>query len=349
MTALSILFVTPSLRRSGPSRQMLYLASGMRERGHRVLVRSLSTEGADSIIDHYRAADIDVDELHLPRLFSTGRAIAKIDDVCRQEKIDIIHSHGLRADRVAQRVHCKAIHVATLRNQPYDDYPAKFGRLIGMVMARLHANFIKRADHPVACSHSLAAALKNIRPSIPVITNGVDCDYFFPIIIDDEYEQKVRRRLNINSSHPIIVSIGSLISRKRPDLLLSLYLNSELSKTHTLVFAGSGVLIDELKASAAQSSRVCFLDEIDDVREILNIASVFVSVSKSEGLPNSVMEALAVGVPTILSDIPPHRELHVDQWNAGIVLEKMRPSDLANAVTRIEYVEHRNVCNNARV
>ena len=54
---------------------------------------------------------------------------------------------------------------------------------------------------------------------------------------------------------------------------------------------------------------VHFLGSVDNVIEYLQISDVFVSAALSEGLPNTVLEAMACGLQTILSNINPHKEL----------------------------------------
>jgi glycosyltransferase involved in cell wall biosynthesis len=78
-------------------------------------------------------------------------------------------------------------------------------------------------------------------------------------------------------------------------------------------------------------SNVKFTGRIDNVDEYLKASDVFVSASRSEGLPNTVMEALAVGLPVILSDIQPHNEALEYNSNAGFFF----PVDDFIALSRI--------------
>ena len=61
------------------------------------------------------------------------------------------------------------------------------------------------------------------------------------------------------------------------------------------------------------------------VKDYLQAADIFISTAVSEGLPNTVLEALSSGLPCILSDIGPHREIIEKNVGAG-KLFKLRDS-----------------------
>ncbi|MGA9960634.1 MAG: glycosyltransferase family 4 protein, partial [Acidobacteriaceae bacterium] len=79
---------------------------------------------------------------------------------------------------------------------------------------------------------------------------------------------------------------------------------------------------------------------VDNVQEYLCASDYFLSASIAEGLPNSVLEAMAVGLPCVLSDIPPHREIH-DLDPGSSLLFKVRDSDdmaaSLDAITKMDW------------
>jgi glycosyltransferase involved in cell wall biosynthesis len=66
---------------------------------------------------------------------------------------------------------------------------------------------------------------------------------------------------------------------------------------------------DELESKYGIDSRIRFLGRVSNVQEYLQASDYFVSASLAEGLPNAVLEALACGLPCLLSDIAEHQEI----------------------------------------
>jgi glycosyltransferase involved in cell wall biosynthesis len=80
-----------------------------------------------------------------------------------------------------------------------------------------------------------------------------------------------------------------------------------------LIILGDGPERSELAELADESIKL--LGEVNNVSEYLGAADLFVSTSFSEGLPNTVLEAMSCGLPCLLSDIPAHRELFEETSN----------------------------------
>jgi len=111
-----------------------------------------------------------------------------------------------------------------------------------------------------------------------------------------------------------IVFIGRLAHQKRVDSLLSAYakLRQRSFDIPPLVIAGAGAdrsKLEELARQLEVAGQCAFLGAVPGPEAVLGRACCFVNPSESEGLPNAVLEALAFGVPVILSDISIHREL----------------------------------------
>jgi glycosyltransferase involved in cell wall biosynthesis len=82
-------------------------------------------------------------------------------------------------------------------------------------------------------------------------------------------------------------------------------------------------------------SSVEFIGYVNEPNELLENEDIFVSPSLSEGLPNSVMEALSCGTPVVLSDIASHKEIDSMTGPECQLFETGNPTDLART---IEYV-----------
>ena len=134
----------------------------------------------------------------------------------------------------------------------------------------------------------------------------------------------------------LIVSVGRLRPSKNPGAVLRAF--AEIAQPdRRLVFCGTGALLGALVRLAHElevEDLVSFPGELprEAVYSTLWKADVFVSLSRVEGMPIAVLEALSAECPAVLSDIPPHREL------ARVVdgLPLVDPDDVSGAAEAME-------------
>ena len=96
-------------------------------------------------------------------------------------------------------------------------------------------------------------------------------------------------------------------SKKPHECASGIHKDREGNPEYDLVYIGEGELKVELEAYAAQagiSERVHFLGKRDDIDSILECSAMYVLCSDFEGMPNALMEAMAVGIPVISTDCP---------------------------------------------
>ena len=148
----------------------------------------------------------------------------------------------------------------------------------------------------------------------------------------------VRVKLNISSDDPVIVCIARLEMRKGIHILLEAmtYLLKDFPACKCLI-VGEGPARRELVKRASELgliSVVTFVGHATDVRPYLEAADVFVLPSFKEGLPLSLVEAMAYGLPAVVTDVGGNAEVVVQDHN-GFVVEPGSIQQLTDAIKHL--------------
>ena len=147
---------------------------------------------------------------------------------------------------------------------------------------------------------------------------GVDIDAYSRT---DGCEKDYRKALGFDEGDKLILSVGEVNDNKNQKTILEAMTLSQLADVHYLI-VGDGNRRIQTEAYAAElnvKDRVHFLGFRNDIAALLHIADVFVFPSYREGLPVSVMEAMAAGVPVVASRIRGNVDLIEDGVNGFLV------------------------------
>ena len=132
---------------------------------------------------------------------------------------------------------------------------------------------------------------------------------------------------------PMVVVVGRLSREKNVSAILNAATFDECGYPYQLAILGDGVCKDTLQ----QQIRRCGLDhkvtlrgQIDSIGDWMAKATLFVSASLTEGMPNAVLEAVAANLPLVLSDIPAHRALFSD--DQAVFVEASDPASIAEGI-----------------
>ena len=162
-----------------------------------------------------------------------------------------------------------------------------------------------------------------VRGRYAVVRNGVDLTRFRPA--DGTARAEARARLGLPDRVPLAVCVGRLTRQKGQDVLLAAWPEvRQRCPEARLALVGDGDL------RLAPAPGVTFTGALDDVRDWLAAADVFVLPSRWEGLSLSVLEALAVGRAVVVSDIPGLAE--VVGPGTGVAVPPDDPAALAAAL-----------------
>jgi glycosyltransferase involved in cell wall biosynthesis len=172
---------------------------------------------------------------------------------------------------------------------------------------------------------------------ITVIHNGVDHTRFFP---DAKTRILVRKELGLSDGQIGVGCVANLLPVKAHRTLLDALalISAEGHEDWRLILIGEGPERPSLEAFAAAhpglSGRVSFLGPSNRVSELLQALDVFVLPSMAEGICNSLLEAMASGLPVIASAVGGNPEIGVDR-QSGLLFPAGDAPALANLLREL--------------
>ena len=330
MKKIILAYVVSTLGRTGPTRQLYNLVKYLDHDQFQVKLITLSRHPSNSLEKEFSGLNVDLHPLSMnrPSSFLIGRR--RLNAVLKIMKPDVIHSQGLRADWLCATFDRYTIRITTQRNNPFDDYPALYGTLIGSAVAHLHHRALLQIPTVVTCSKTIAGT--NICRGLQsiVIRNGVELEGKARPVTTEEKTAR-RRGLNLPTNGRLFVYAGPLIVRKDPVLLIRSFLDY-VDRNDTLCLLGDGPLLPACRQLAENQQNIFLPGLVRNVADYFRAADIFVSASHAEGMPNAVLEALAASLPVILSDIPAHREVLDNCSEAGWLFPPGDPTALGKCL-----------------
>lgn len=243
--------------------------------------------------------------------------------LCARRRFQLIHAFfGIPSGFTA--VQLDLPYIVSLRGSDVPFYNQRFALLDHLLFKGLSKRIWQRAEAVVANSRGLKELALQTSPGqrIEIIPNGVDTELFSPPIRRNRTDGPLR-----------LISTGRLIERKGYQYLLSaLRGNSD----YELVLIGDGDRRLSLEQTArALDVQVQFTGRLErnEIISRLREADLFVLPSLNEGMSNSILEALACGLPIITTHVGGSDELVEDGVN-GFVVEKANVAALKQALSR---------------
>lgn len=231
---------------------------------------------------------------------------------------DLLHIHTVGPYALMLLVTTRAVRVVTAHLLPESLIGSIVGApLIKQLARRYFPWFYDRADIVIAVSDHVKAALLDlgVRKPIFVLSNSVDVSSISKV---RARRDAVRRRLGLSREDVLVVSVGQLQPRKGVSDFLRC-----AERLPDVKFAWIGGPIFGIASSERTGlyravnlapTNFSYTGSIprDDVFEYLGAADIYVSLSTQETFGIAALEAAAVGLPLILSDIPAFRETYGD-------------------------------------
>ncbi len=164
---------------------------------------------------------------------------------------------------------------------------------------------------------------------------GVDTTQYSPSAVDPLAVGALRHDLGLSSEDSLFLMIAEFIPRKRHRDLIRALGKLENTKVH-VAFAGTGSLMGKLLSLSRKlklEQRVHFLGQREDIPVLIQASVATILPSTHEGLPRSILESMAMGVPVIGTNIRGITELLAD--GCGILIPVGDVSGIADAIDRM--------------
>ncbi len=305
---IRVLYIITRFEKTGPIQQLYNLITNLDKEQYEIKVITTynERENVDSMIDDYKKI-VSCTLIQTSKLQMVLGVVPKIKKAICDFRPDVIHTSGVFPDYMVSRMHTGR-HVMTSRNYVYDDYVSKYGLIRGNMMVKMHLYAMTHTKFSRVCSESLHNIYREkLGINLPFIRNGVDISKYFPCNASEKLD--IRTKLGLPTDSIILVYGAGFNERKNHEFLLRAYVESKCFNNTVLLLLGRGQFYDKFKEMYGKYNNILMPGSTTKMNEYLRASDYYVSTSKSEGLPNGVIEALASGLPVLLSDIPQHGEI----------------------------------------
>lgn len=323
---LRVHLVVDLLDLAGAERQTLLLCGALAEAGHEVQCSVLWTgkKNTNALVATAQKAGALIHTPifagHVQRPKDIIGAVRTVRKRLHQQKADVVQSVLVASDLVATLATTSsrsAVHVLSRLNLTehfHDSWPRSSVRRFT----------VRRCDGLVANSHAvLSDAIENegANPSTSTVIHN---------ILPPEAFEKVAAASD--SSHlPTLITVANIRADKGHDTALEA---AELLKQRELafewIFVGGGDRSDYVAREVARRNLpVKLVGSVEDPRRFLSCADLYVQASQSEGMANATLEAMAIGLPVIATDVGGTSEALA---SSGVLVPPNHPRELADAI-----------------
>lgn len=286
-----IAFYINSLEYGGAERVLSLIANKLFERGYPIdFITSYPCENEYYLNFGINRIYLDKSRINESKIKKNIKQILKIRKILKENNDEYLITFLAEANirGVFSSLFSKTRLIISIRNDPYKEYPNKIIFLLAQILFLFSDGCVFQTNDALKCFN------KFIQKKSTIILNPVSDDFF---CVDREYT-------NLQN----VVTIGRLEDQKNQKMIIKAF--SKIEKDHIndkLLIYGQGENRNELISlieNLNMNDRIQLMGVTNNVVDVLKNARIFVLSSNYEGLPNALMEAIAMLVPVISTDCP---------------------------------------------
>lgn len=301
---INVCYIISSLSNEGPTNVLYNIIKYMDFDRFRVSLVTMIPEKENSRWEDFQRLNIRIVPLSSEKALNPIAMFMRLREVIKGLNPDILHTHCARSMFLVPFLSSRYKKVETVHIYPGIQQEVKFGKWKGKLVNALSHFFTMRMDLPIACSESVAQSYwENWHFRMMAIPNGCS----LPVWTGDEERRKlIRNQIGLREDVRYFLFIGRFSREKNPDRIVQAF--EAMNDPGTgVILLGEGALYEELKHH--ETDRILLPGFKPNVHDYVLASDYYISASDTEGLANTLLESMSVGLPCVLSDIPSHHEV----------------------------------------
>lgn len=335
---INILHLRDSPWVDGPGRTILETGARIDDQRYGFLIGAFCkrTEPDHSFIKALTERGLAVIRINESHGFD-ATVLSQVRRLIKKERIDIVHTHEVRSDvigLIAGKLTGIPV-VTTLHGWIENGAKEK-------ILTRFDKDILRFFDHVIAVSEKIKKEILGhgvCKEKVTVLHNALVLENYRR----NHADRSFRRELGVGDETLLVASIGRLSPEKgQTDFIRAARRVLERRPDARFILVGVGgdrQKLESLSQSMGLNGKVLFLGYRSDMAAIYNSIDIVVQSSFTEGMPNVVLEALAMEVPVIATDVGGTAEA-IKQGKTGVLVQPGRSEE--TAVNILKYIENKD-------
>jgi len=326
----------------------------MSDNGFEVIGVSSAGEALDEVARDENIRTISVEMSRKITPLKDLKALWKFYRLCKKEKPTIVHSHTPKAGIIGMlgaKLAGVPIRLHTVAGLPLMEATGNKRKLLDFVEKLTYSSATKVYPNSKGLYDFILQQKYTKKGKLKVIaqgsSNGINTEFFDPQQVSETKQLELKQKLGISSADFVFVFVGRLVGDKGINELIESFKQLNSPNAKLLLVGPFESDLDPLQSETLQTiethPNIIAVGYQKDVRPYFAISDALAFPSYREGFPNVVMQAGAMGLPSIVTNINGCNEIIQDDEN-GIIIPSKDVEALLIAMNRLMtdklYYEH---------
>lgn len=342
MSAIKLCYLVSSLANEGPVNVIYNIVKYIDFSKFEVSIVTFIPEKDTSRLADFRELPIEIYQLSPNKKIGLLGIYRRLKAKLTEIKPDELHAHCPRSLFIMPYLSKCYKKIYTIHIFPGEQQIKLYGKIKGRIVIALDHYFTKKCDLAIGCAESVGWQYKAEKGwDIKCIPNGSSLPLW---VKNDTERQSLRKEFGMKEDVKYFIFIGRFSQEKNPDVLFDSF-NGIERKDVGLVMLGNGPMWEIMKAKCPEN--IIMPGFTTRVYDYLKAVDYYISASGVEGLANTILESMSIGMPMLLSDIPSHKEVlaNLSYDNPVGYIIKKDPTDIREKIKKVLMLDNVKVSN----